>query len=157
MAPRFEQAGITLGIENHDRLPARALRRILDATGSGAVGACLDTANSLGAGEDIATVLDALVDVTVNVHIKDFAVRRLPHGKGFLVTGRPAGKGRLDIPWLLSRLRAAGRDVSCILELWSEPAATVEDSIAVENRWADESVEYLRTLIPAPVQTSLIP
>jgi sugar phosphate isomerase/epimerase len=142
----YERAGVVLGIENHDRLHAAELRRIVDRVGSPALGICLDTANSLGCGEGLATVLAELLSLTVNVHIKDFEVRRLPHGKGFRVTGTPAGRGLLNVPDLLGRLRAAGRDVNCILELWSEPEATVEESIAKENRWADESLRYLRSL-----------
>jgi sugar phosphate isomerase/epimerase len=148
-APEFERAGVVLGIENHDRLSSAVLRRIVDAVGSPAVGVCLDTANSLGCAEDLSTVLDALAEVTVNLHIKDFTVRRLPHGKGFVVSGAPAGQGLLRIPELLNRLSAAGRNVSCILELWSEPESTVDESVAKEDRWADESLRYLRTLIPA--------
>jgi sugar phosphate isomerase/epimerase len=146
-APAFERAGVTLAIENHDRFPAARLRRMVDAVASHAVGVCLDTANSLGCGEGVATVLDALAEVTVNLHVKDFTVRRLAHGKGFLVTGAPAGQGLLDIPALLARLRAAGRDVSCILELWSEPEATSEAAIEKEDRWAAESLRYLRPFI----------
>jgi 3-oxoisoapionate decarboxylase len=147
-AGEFERAGVVLAIENHDRLPSADLRRIIDQVGSPAVGICLDTANSLGCGEGVATVLAELLRLTVNVHLKDFQVRRLLHGKGFQVTGTPAGQGLLDIPRLLAQLRAAGRDVNCILELWSEPEPTVAESIAKENRWVDESLRYLRALIP---------
>jgi sugar phosphate isomerase/epimerase len=146
--PEFERAGVVLAIENHDRYRAAELRRIVDACGSAAIGVCLDTANSLGCGECVEQVLDAVADVTVNLHIKDFTARRLPHGKGFVIEGTPAGRGLVDIPRVLDRLRAAGRDVNAIIELWTPPEGTVEASIEKEDAWAEESVRHMRTLIP---------
>jgi hypothetical protein len=67
---------------------------------------------------------------------------------GFTIEGRPAGKGRLNIPWLLDRLRDLGRDPNAILELWTVPEAATEATIAKEASWAAESIAYLRTLIP---------
>jgi sugar phosphate isomerase/epimerase len=147
IAPEFERAEVTLAIENHDRFRAATLRRIIDSTASSSVGICLDTANSLGCGEGIETVLDYLVEVAVNVHIKDFTVQRLPHGKGFLVTGTPAGQGMLGVPRLLERLDSANRNCNCILELWSPPEPGIDESIRKEIRWAEESLRYLRGLI----------
>ena len=144
LAPEFERAGVILGIENHDRFPAVSFHRIVEQIGSPAIGICLDTANSLGCGEDIHTVLHQLGPYVVNLHLKDFRIERLPHSKGFLVTGCPAGKGLLDIPAVLARVP---NHVSCILELWSEPLETVELSITRENNWARESLHYLRPLI----------
>jgi sugar phosphate isomerase/epimerase len=89
-----------------------------------------------------------LGEYVVNLHIKDFSIRRQSHNLGFIVEGRPAGKGQLDIPWLLERLRSYGRDFNAILELWPPPELTVEDTIRKENMWVSESVRYLRTLIP---------
>src|SRR5688572_21746213 len=84
--------GLTLGIENHDRFPAATLRSMIEAAGSERIGVCLDTANSLGAGEGLETVVTALAPVTVNLHIKDFHIARVPHLMGFTVEGRPAGQ-----------------------------------------------------------------
>src|SRR5262249_40962251 len=60
--------GLTLGLENHDRFRAQTLRHIVEQAGSERVGICLDTANSLGAGEGLDTVMDALASLTVNLH-----------------------------------------------------------------------------------------
>ena len=54
------------------------------------LGICLDTANSLGCGEDVQTVLRKLGPWIVNVHLKDFRVKRPDHKKGFVVEGTPA-------------------------------------------------------------------
>jgi sugar phosphate isomerase/epimerase len=146
--PAFEGAGVTLAIENHDRFPSATLAEILDRLDSPCTGICLDTANSLGCLENIETVLEVLGPRTVNLHIKDFEIFRPPHQKGFIIEGRPAGQGRLDIPRLLARLRALGRDPNAILELWPPPAADNATAAAKEAIWAEESVRYLRRLIP---------
>jgi hypothetical protein len=54
----------------------------------------------------------------------------------------------LDVPWLLDQLRAAGRDVNAILELWTPFGPTLDETLAREAAWAEESVRYLRQLIP---------
>jgi sugar phosphate isomerase/epimerase len=143
--PEFEGAGVKLAIENHDRFPAATLRNIVERTGAFI---CLDTANSLGCLEGLDSVLEALGPWVVNVHIKDVAAVRLPHQKGFVIEGRPAGQGALKIPHLLSRLREFGNDPSVILEQWPPPEPDIEASVAKERQWATEGIRYLRTLIP---------
>lgn len=140
---------VRLAIENHDRFRAAALVRILkglEARGVGpAVGICLDTVNSFGALEGPEVVVDALGPYVVNLHLKDFAVRRLPHLQGFTVEGRPTGDGMLDVPWLLRRLRELSpRDFNAILELWTPPEAEMADTIRKEAEWAGRSVRAAR-------------
>lgn len=146
-AREFESAGVTLAIENHDRFRATELREIVEKAGSLAVGICLDTANSLGCGESIDTVLARVADFVVNLHVKDFSVRRLPHKKGFVVEGAPAGQGLLDIPAVIKYLQRCGRDFNVILEQWPAPEATPEQSVEKEKRWAEDSLGYLRPLV----------
>lgn len=135
---------VTLGIENHDRFPVWTLRRIVEAAGVANVGVCLDTANSLGAGEGLAQVVATLAPVTVNLHIKDFHVERLSHLMGFTVTGRPAGQGMVELEWLLQELEPFNRCQSAILELWTPPEPALADTIAKESLWAAQSLHYLR-------------
>ena len=144
----LEEAGVTLAIENHDRFRARQLREIVERLGSERVGVCLDTANSFGALEGPDAVAETLGPQVVNLHVKDVVVRRMSHNLGFVIEGRPAGQGQLDIPGLLSHLRNAGRDPNAILELWLAPEATMAATIEREAVWAAESVAYLRQLIP---------
>lgn len=145
--PALERAGVCLAIENHDRFKARTLARIVERTASPMVGICLDTVNSFGALEGPELVLDALGPWVVNLHVKDFTIERAGHMMGFVVEGRPAGSGRLDVPWLLGELRAHGRDPDAILELWTPPQATLPETIAKEAEWATASIAYLRRLI----------
>lgn len=143
-APALE--GLTLGIENHDRFPAATLRSILEATSSNRVGVCLDTANSLGSGEGIEAVAALLTPFTVNLHVKDFLIERLPHWMGFSIQGRPAGEGMLDIPALLRQVAKFCRCETAVLELWTPPESGVEQTIAKEARWAKQSLDFLKPL-----------
>jgi sugar phosphate isomerase/epimerase len=140
--------GIILGIENHDRFAAAALREIIESAESDSIGVCLDTANSLGAGEGIGVVATVLAPVTVNLHIKDFQIERVPHLMGFTVTGRPAGSGMLDLPELLRQLARFKRCETAVLELWTPPEQEVEKTIAKEAAWAVQSLAYLRPYFP---------
>jgi len=146
--PAFERAGVCLALENHDRFNAATLAEILGHLDSPHLGICLDTANSIGCAEGLGPLLHALGHRVVNLHVKDFRARRLPHMKGFVIEGSPAGRGQLNIPWVLAELRRRGRSPSVILELWPPPEATVAESVAKEEAWAAESVRYLRRLLP---------
>jgi sugar phosphate isomerase/epimerase len=145
--PAFQQQNICLAIENHDRLRAKALAEIIERAGGEGVGICLDTANSLGCGEDVFTVLRTLAPWVVNVHLKDFVAKRLPHQKGFVIEGCPAGFGALNFPLLFDELRRLPHDVNAILELWPSPEDTIEASIAKEDAWAQQSVSFLRQYV----------
>jgi sugar phosphate isomerase/epimerase len=139
-------AGLRLGIENHDRFPAATLRKMIESAGTDRIGVCLDTANSLGAGEGLDTVLRELGPLTVNLHIKDFQIARLPHLMGFTVEGRPAGGGMLDVPSLLAQLAPLKRCETAALELWTPPESDLERTVAKEAAWAAQSLEYLSGL-----------
>jgi len=139
----FQAAGVRLALENHDRFPARVLREMLEALGTDWTGICLDTVNSLGCGEDLSTLLEHLGPYTVNVHLKDYRVRRVASQMGFTVSGAPAGQGLLEVSNLLHRLPQCQ---SATLELWTPLEDTLEATLERERRWAQESLEYLRAL-----------
>jgi 3-oxoisoapionate decarboxylase len=144
----FVAAGVMLAIENHDHIPAAVLARMVQDLGADWTGVCLDTANSLGVLEGPAVVASTLGPWTVNVHVKDIVIARVPHLMGFTVEGRPAGAGQLDLPGLLGSLAAHGRDFSAILELWTPPEPDLEQTIDKEQRWVEESIRFLAPLVP---------
>jgi len=146
--PVLEATGITLAIENHDRFKARTLAGIIAEIDNPRVGICLDTVNSFGSLEGPQVVLDTLGRYVVNLHVKEFAVRRVPHNMGFIITGMPTGQGMLDVPWLLNTLRDYGRDFNAIIETWPAPEAAMRETIAKERDWVRQSAAYLRTLLP---------
>jgi 3-oxoisoapionate decarboxylase len=148
LVPRLQAAGVVLALENHDRFPSAQLREMLDRVGSPSVGLCLDTVNSLVALEDPRTVVETLAGYTVSLHLKDVRARRDASGLGVVIQGVPAGEGQVDIPWVIGRVRAAGRDPNAILEQWTPAAGDTAATLAREAAWAEQSVAYLRTLIP---------
>ncbi|MDQ4141187.1 MAG: sugar phosphate isomerase/epimerase, partial [Bacteroidota bacterium] len=100
--------------------------------------------NSMGAGEGLEQIVDTLAPYTVNLHLKDFGIKRLPHLMGFQIDGRPAGKGMLNVPWLLDKLTPYGRCQTAVLEQWVIPETELSETITKEEDWAIESVNYLR-------------
>ena len=145
--PHFIEAGVVLAIENHDRFRASELLDIIEATDPAWVGICLDTANSLGAGEDIYRVGELLIPSTVNLHVKDYCIARLNHNMGFTVTGTPAGEGQAPLAWLLRELSRTGRCRSATLETWSLPLETVAATTAREREWSAAGAAYLRSAL----------
>ncbi len=148
LEPAFSRAGVRLAIENHDRFPALVLADLVRRLGTHWVGICLDTVNSFGALEGPQVVVDALGPLTANLHFKDFTIFRAGHKMGFSIEGRPAGQGKLNAPWLLGELNRYGIDCSVILELWTPLEDSLENTVVKEQRWAEESLAYLRTLVP---------
>jgi sugar phosphate isomerase/epimerase len=144
--PRLHEAGVLLAVENHDRLKAAEFRDIVLRTDPEQVGICLDTVNSMGAGEGVAEVVATLAPHTLNLHVKDFAVERVSHKMGFVVMGCPAGRGMLDVPRLVGEVRKHGPCQSAVLELWTPPADTIEETVVREAAWADESLRFLKPL-----------
>ena len=140
--PELESRGIRLAIENHDRLKAREFVRIIEEVGSEFVGICLDSVNSMGAGEGIETVASLLAPFTLNLHIKEFIVERHPHMMGFSIEGRPVGQGQLPLGWLMDQL--GPRCHSAILESWTPPGTSIDQTVKKEQAWAIESIEYLK-------------
>jgi 3-oxoisoapionate decarboxylase len=136
--------GLTLALENHDRFSARTLREIIETVGSRSIGVCLDTANSLGAGEGLREVVSTLAPLTFNLHIKDSRIDRVPYLMGFTVQGCPAGTGQMNLPWLLKQLEPFGRCESAILEQWTPPETELEKTVAKEAEWASRSLNYLK-------------
>lgn len=143
--PLLRERGIKLGIENHDRFRAIELASMMQEIGDSSVGICLDCVNSLGAGEGIDHVSQVLAPHTINLHVKDYTIERLPHKMGFVVQGCPAGKGMTDLPRLLEVLAPYNRCESAVLEQWVVPESEISDTITKEAQWAQAGLEYLRS------------
>ena len=147
LVPEFKTRKIKLAIENHDRFKAREFENIIQSVGSEWVGICLDSVNSMGAGEGFEEVSRILLPYTINLHIKDFTIRRACHKMGIIVEGSPAGKGMLNIKELIDKLNIFKRCDSAILELWTPPETEIWDTIGKEERWASESIKFLKTFL----------
>ncbi|MDD4190845.1 MAG: TIM barrel protein [Mangrovibacterium sp.] len=143
--PALEEKGVVLAIENHDRFKAREFKAMVEKAASSQVGICLDTVNSMGAGEGLETVIGLLAPLTVNLHVKEFCVERVFHKMGFVIEGKPLGTGMLPLGELLAKVNPRCR--SAILEQWTPPEATIEATVRKEADWADESINYLKSIL----------
>lgn len=66
---------------------------------------------------------------------------------GFILEGRPTGQGQLDIPWLMDTLKESRYDFNVIVELWPPEQETLERTVALEQSWAEESIQYMRNYL----------
>jgi hypothetical protein len=66
---------------------------------------------------------------------------------GFAVRGCPVGTGQLNIPWIVESFASLRLEPSVILESWIPEQKTLQDTIALENTWASQGVDYLRRFI----------
>ena len=145
LLPHIKEVAVPLALENHDRFPAILLRDIISSTDPEWVGVCLDTANSLGCGESISEIVEQLAPFTLNLHVKDFTVSRVATKMGFVIEGAAAGKGTLDIPWLINELDSFNKCKTATLEIWSNFSNTLNETINRESIMAEESINYLKT------------
>jgi sugar phosphate isomerase/epimerase len=127
---QFEEAGVVLAIENHDRFRSSMLAGLVESLGSHWAGICLDTANSLGSLEGPEETTRMLAPYSVCVHIKDVVARRESDMLGFRIYGVPAGTGSVDIGFVLQEVRSYRDSFSVILEQWLPLA---EDEVAGMN------------------------
>jgi sugar phosphate isomerase/epimerase len=146
-AAKFKEANIKLAIENHDRLTCAQFNEIIDRVGADWVGICLDTVNSLGAVEAPNTVIPALAPRAINVHMKDFEIIRTNGQMGFTVRGTALGQGRLNVAEVITAVGGSAREITAVIELWTPRQESYAETVALEDRWATESVSFLRKSI----------
>lgn len=143
--PILEENKIILAIENHDRFKVAEFVEMVEKAGSQFVGICLDSVNSMGAGEGLETVIGKLSPLAVNLHIKEFLVKRVFHKMGFVIEGCPLGEGMLPVTELVEKVSL--RCQSAILEQWTPPEDTIEKTIEREARWAEQSIKFLKEIL----------
>lgn len=147
--PSYAVAGVKLALENHGLHTSLELADLIRGIGNPVLGCCLDTVNSFGSLEGPEQVIRNLAPHTINLHLKDFIIRRHPHQMGFEIAGAPAGQGRLGIPQLWAAVKmaacAAGRpEPGVILESWVPWQGSTADTIRLEHQWLEESLAWLR-------------
>jgi sugar phosphate isomerase/epimerase len=146
LLPELKLRGVKLAIENHDRFKSHQFVDIINHADSDLIGICLDSVNSIGADEGFDSVFETLAPYTINLHLKDYIIRRKSHLMGFDIYGTPAGQGMMPIKKVLESLKVYGKTESIILELWPPPEETMQDTMEKEKQWVDESITYLKSL-----------
>lgn len=147
VAPDFEAAGVTLGIENHFTVTSRRLVEVVESIGSPAVGVVLDVANSIMCGEWPEHTVTMLAPYTVCLHLKDYRLEPDADGVGGHVVGAPLGTGLTDPETIFGALKDGGADLAAIVEQWSPRCETVEATVETERRWRRSAIEVAREWI----------
>ena len=145
----FEDADVCIAFENYDHFPIAELAQIINGIDSSHAGSCIDPGNSLSCNEDTIRVVDVLGPMALNLHVKDMAIFREPYHMGFWIEGRACGQGQIDFPWLIDCVRTFNPHANAILENWIPWQGSLEASLNIEDQWIEESICFLRTLIPA--------
>lgn len=116
-APIAQDAGVVIAIENHGGvdLLAHELRAVIEAVGSPAVGACLDTGNPLYGGEDAVLATEILAPYVVTAHVRD--TRVWPTETGCAVQWAPAGQGDVDLKRIVAILQEHAPQIALDLEI----------------------------------------
>jgi 3-oxoisoapionate decarboxylase len=135
---KFQNTNIKLGIENHDRYTAQTLEQIVLTLGTQWVGIILDTTNSLGANQTLQEILPILKPLTLNVHIKDYRIKRQDNELGFIIQGTQLGTGVLELEQLLGQFTC-----NAILEQWTPTQSTPEQTMQLEQIWFEQSLKIL--------------
>lgn len=117
VAAEASDRGIRIALENHGGgdLHARELLALIEAVGSDAVGACLDTGNSAYAGEDPVFAARMLAPHVVTCQLRDVRVWRTD--VGCAVQWVPVGEGDIDIVEVARILQDAVPDAVPHLEI----------------------------------------
>lgn len=113
--PIARRLRVKIGIENHKDWELHELVSALKFVSSEHLGACVDTGNSIALLEDPMKVIETLAPYAVTVHLKDIAVREC--ADGFQMSEVPLGQGSLDIPAILTALRASRPEILFHLEM----------------------------------------
>jgi len=120
MVKLTEEYGIPIAIHNHgpeDKLfpTVKELRQYIAPLPS-SVGLCVDTGHFQRSGIDPLAVIDEFADRVNGIHLKDM----IPNSSGDWEDAI-IGKGRLDLPALVKKLKEIGFDGYCSLEYESDP------------------------------------
>ncbi len=145
--PRYEDAGVTLGLETYEQVSTDDLLAVVRGADSERLGVVLDPGNSVARLERPADVVTATAPHVVNIHVKDFAFTRRDGWVGFTYAGCPLGEGLLDHDAMIAAVAAARPDadgINQIVEHWLPWQDEGFDATArLEDQWTQHSINTL--------------
>ncbi len=149
--PLLRDHELMLAIENSSLClyTSHQLAEIFSRIDDPLVGACIDTANSLGLLEKPLKTVETLSPHVLSLHLKDYRIERKSIG-GFTIFGVPLGKGMLNVSEVLDIIEDSGRSPNILLEQWMERKRGVEETLEEEERWLKDSISYLLSVIHRP-------
>ena len=82
------------------------------------------------------------------MHVKDFQFSRQAGWVGFNLAGAPLGEGLLDYDAMVARINPDPSTVNQIIEHWLPWQGDAETTCAMERRWTEHNLSYLRSKQP---------
>lgn len=145
LLPELRAKDITIAIENHFYLRPAELAHLIETINDPLVGVCLDPLNSITQLVSPIETITMLAPFAVSAHIKNAVVTRPK--TGFYIRGCPLDEGLVDLPGMLSTLRAAGRSPNLLVEGWMDQLDDQAATLAQEEEWTRQGIAYLRRLV----------
>jgi sugar phosphate isomerase/epimerase len=143
--PAYASAGVTLALETYEQVPVATLVDVVAAVGSPALGICLDPANCVAALELPMDTVRRTAPHVRNLHVKDFHFTRQDGWVGFSLVGCPLGEGLLPYAEMVALVDPDARGISRIVEHWLPWQGDSATTIALEQRWTEHNLSYLRS------------
>lgn len=143
VAKEAEDAGIRIGVENHQDATSADLIELCETVGSPNVGVVLDTGNPLAVAEDPVEFAQRILPYLVHVHLKDYWM--VNTDLGYRLVHCPIGAGVVDFAALF-KLFASKPNVRRHIEM----AALHERHIRIldESWWAGHTQREVTSILP---------
>ena len=145
VAPRAQELGIRIAVENHCDLTANELLGLIEQVGSPAVGVCVDLGNFLIHREDPVQAVSTLASHVVTTHFKDYALKM--ENWGFKAFGVALGDGMIDIKAILDILKKESKLDRIMLEIPVEKEESESATLAKEDDFVRRSARYAREVL----------
>ena len=138
-----EDAGVRIGVENHQDATSADLVYMCQTVNSPNVGVTLDTGNPLAVAEDPVIFARTILPYLVHVHLKDY--RLTPSPEGYRIFHCAIGAGVVDYPALFDLFRTKD-DLVCNIEM----AALGERHIRLltDEYWAGHTQRPIANVLP---------
>ena len=144
--PAFEKAGVVIVLENYEAFTAVEYLELMQRINHPNLRMCIDLANALGKMEGPYYFMGKLAPFCGNFHYKDVEIVRSPSFLGFSIIGKPSGQGNIPIKWVMAEVAKYNLYPSLIIEFWPPFKETIEETMKMENEWALQSVDFMKTL-----------
>lgn len=143
LAHLAEDAGVRIGVENHQDATSADLVYLCQTVNSPNVGVTLDTGNPLAVAEDPVIFARTILPYLVHVHLKDY--RMTPSPEGYRIFHCAIGAGVVDYPALFDLFRTKD-DLVCNIEM----AALGERHIRLltDEYWAGHTQRPIADVLP---------
>lgn len=150
--PQYERRGVSLSVETYEQVPTDDLIGVVTAVDSPYLGVCSDPSNTIAILERPSEVIVSIAPHVNNMHVKDFRFRRREDAVGFELVGAPLGTGLLPYDLMRSTMRPQERGISQVIEQWLPWQGDAKATLAAEEEWNRQSVEFLRTWTAQPTE-----